>query len=275
MRTSKPSDNKYYITTSNGGYSRCIKGKPTDAHANVLSNCVGYANSRFAEIIGKKKIEYQLTCNAENFIERAEKYGLKVVSYPTLGGIMVWRKGKAGVSSDGAGHVAIVERIDSANQIYTSESAYNGKAFFNSTRRNTNGRWGMGSAYAFRGCIINPAIGDVHYTEPIPKPSGDDVIYTVKKGDTLSGIASKYNTTYQKLAEYNNISNPNLIRVGQKIRIPNAGGGSSVIEYIVKKGDTLSAIGNKYGVNYRKIAKDNNIANPNLIYIGQKLKIIK
>lgn len=47
-----------------------------------------------------------------------------------------------------------------------------------------------------------------------------DIIYTVKAGDTLSIIAAKYNTTYQKLAEYNNIKNPNVINVGQKILIP-------------------------------------------------------
>lgn len=43
--------------------------------------------------------------------------------------------------------------------------------------------------------------------------------YTVKAGDTLSGIASRYGTTYQKLAQINGLSNPNLIYPGQKIRI--------------------------------------------------------
>lgn len=47
-----------------------------------------------------------------------------------------------------------------------------------------------------------------------------DIVYTVKKGDTLSDIASKYNTTYQKIAKYNNISNPNKIYIGQIIKIP-------------------------------------------------------
>lgn len=47
-----------------------------------------------------------------------------------------------------------------------------------------------------------------------------DIIYIVKAGDTLGGIAAKYGTTYQKLAEYNGIKNPNVINVGQKIRIP-------------------------------------------------------
>lgn len=48
----------------------------------------------------------------------------------------------------------------------------------------------------------------------------DTSAYTVKQGDTLSAIARKYNTTYQKLAEYNGISNPNLIFPGQVIKIP-------------------------------------------------------
>ena len=43
--------------------------------------------------------------------------------------------------------------------------------------------------------------------------------YTIKSGDTLSGIASKYGTTYQKLAQMNGISNPNKIYAGQKIRV--------------------------------------------------------
>lgn len=62
-----------------------------------------------------------------------------------------------------------------------------------------------------------------HIAEQVNKrlaPEETEEVYTVKKGDTLSGIASKYNTTYQKLAEYNGIANPNLIYPGQKIKIP-------------------------------------------------------
>ena len=49
--------------------------------------------------------------------------------------------------------------------------------------------------------------------------SSAPVYYTVKYGDTLSGIAAMYGTTYQKLAELNGISNPNKIYAGQKIRV--------------------------------------------------------
>ena len=187
MRTSKPSaGNKFYNTTSRGGYSQCIQGSPTDTGCNVLANCVGYACGRFNEIIGSMKYPY-LNCNAENFIERAKKYGLTVVSYPTLGGIMVWQKGSTLSGNDGAGHVAVVERIDGANKILTSESGYGSRtAFWNSVRTNSNGIWGLGSGYTFRGCIVNPAIGDVHYVEPTPAPtpskSNEDIANEVIQG---------------------------------------------------------------------------------------------
>ena len=55
--------------------------------------------------------------------------------------------------------------------------------------------------------------------QPQPTPQPTQVVYTVRAGDTLSGIARKYNTTYQKIAKDNNIPNPNIIYVGQKLVI--------------------------------------------------------
>lgn len=55
--------------------------------------------------------------------------------------------------------------------------------------------------------------------KPTPTPT-NEVVYTVVRGDTLSSIAKKYGTTYKVLANYNGISNPNVISVGQKIKIP-------------------------------------------------------
>lgn len=119
--------------------------------------------------------------------------------------------------------------------------------------------------------------GAVNSPAPAPKPSNNGTTYTVKSGDTLSGIAAKFGTTYQKIAADNGIANPNIIHPGQVLRIN--GGGQSVQTnnsgrtYIVKSGDTLSAIAARYGTSYQKIAKDNNIANPNIIHPGQKLII--
>lgn len=107
------------------------------------------------------------------------------------------------------------------------------------------------------------------------QPSVSGTTYTIKSGDTLSGIAAKFGTTYQKIAADNGIANPNIIHPGQVLKI---NGGSKVTnntgrEYIVKSGDTLSGIAARFGTNYQKIARDNNISNPNIIHPGQKLII--
>lgn len=219
IRTTKPtSGNKFFITKSKGGYSTCIQGSPTDSQCNVLSNCVGYACGRFNEIIGAMKYP-SLNCNAENFIERAKNtYGLEISSVPTLGGIMVWRKGTLS-GNDGAGHVAVVEKIIDSNTIYTSESGYGGSAFWNSTRRNTNGRWGLGSAYTFRGCIVNPAIGKVVAPTPTPsaKKSVDEVAKEVIRGEwgngderynRLTNAGYNYNEVQAKVNELLNSNKP-------------------------------------------------------------------
>lgn len=219
VRTTKPtSGNKFFITKSKGGYSTCIQGSPTDSQCNVLSNCVGYACGRFNEIIGAMKYP-SLNCNAENFIERAKNtYGLEISSVPTLGGIMVWQKGTLS-GNDGAGHVAVVEKIIDSNTIYTSESGYGGSAFWNSTRRNTNGRWGLGSAYTFRGCIVNPDIGKVVAPTPTPsaKKSVDEVAKEVIRGEwgngderynRLTNAGYNYNEVQAKVNELLNSNKP-------------------------------------------------------------------
>lgn len=99
------------------------------------------------------------------------------------------------------------------------------------------------------------------------------VTYTVKAGDTLSSIANKYGTTYQKLAEYNGISNPNIIQIGQVIKIPSTNPTSSIEYYTIKNGDTLSSIASKYGTTVNQLVSWNNISNPDKIYVGQKIRV--
>lgn len=107
---------------------------------------------------------------------------------------------------------------------------------------------------------------------PAPQPS--TVTYTVQPGDTLSGIAAAYNTTYQHLADINGIANPNLIYPGQVLTI--SGGGASAPQqtvYTVQPGDTLSGIAAAYGTTYQRLAAVNGISNPNLIHPGQQIVI--
>ena len=110
--------------------------------------------------------------------------------------------------------------------------------------------------------------------EPTPTPS-PETTYIVVSGDTLSGIAARYGTTYQALAAYNGIANPNLIHPGQVIRIPGSGSGSTSGEqyYTVVSGDNLTRIANRYGTTVNQLVAWNGIKNPNLIYPGQKLRV--
>lgn len=136
-------------------------------------------------------------------------------------------------------------------------------------------------------------------TAPVENVASSDETYTVKSGDTLSAIANRYSTTVAELVSLNNISNPNLIFVGQTIKLPKAQSTQeqTVVKeddpqpqtqsqaqtevtqtsrpeenvYTVKSGDTLSAIANKYNTTVAELARINNIGNPNLIYVNQKI----
>lgn len=261
VRKTKPSNNKFYITKSKGGFNGETTGYPLDAKANVLANCVGYARGRFNEIIsdikGVDKWYYNTFNvagkNAENWIELAKGSGLQISNVPTEGGIMVWQGGKTLLGNDGAGHVEIVEKVVSSNEIYVSGSDYGSTAFYYRTRKNTNGRWGLGSSFTFRGCIVNPYVKADKLSQYTDKQLAQMVIdgkfgngdnrkkvlgsryeavqkqvnqllnqptyYTVKKGDTLSKIAKEFATTVARLQTLNNIKNANKISVGQKLKV--------------------------------------------------------
>ena len=239
IRTTKPKKgNKFYNTKSNGGLSICIKGYPTDKNADVLSNCVGYACGRFNEIIGKMKYPY-FNCNAEDFIKRAKEFYPELIietdiNKPKVGAIVV-HEGKGSK----AGHVYIIERINEDGSIYTSESAYGGKAFFNATRKKSN-NYGLGSNYPFLGYIYNPSVIEV---EPTPSPEEYDT-YKIKKGDNLNKIAKKYNTTVDYLMSINpSIEDKNLIYDGATMNVPKikeesykVGDKVNPIEYVNSKG---------------------------------------
>ena len=113
--------------------------------------------------------------------------------------------------------------------------------------------------------------------------------YTVKSGDTLSGIAGKFNTTYTQLAQLNHISNPNVIHVGQVLTLHQTTAQNTTNHqesqqnkqvttsangtYTVKSGDTLSQIAARFNTTTSALASTNHISNPNLIEVGQQLRI--
>lgn len=103
-----------------------------------------------------------------------------------------------------------------------------------------------------------------------PQPGG--FFYTVRAGDNLFRIALRFGTTIQAIAQANGIVNTRFIRTGQVLWIPVPGGGQSTI-YIVQRGDTLYSIARRFGTTYQHIAAANNLPNPRLIYVGQRLVI--
>ncbi|WP_416145559.1 LysM peptidoglycan-binding domain-containing protein [Planococcus koreensis] len=106
-------------------------------------------------------------------------------------------------------------------------------------------------------------------------PTAGGTYYTVKAGDTLYSIALKYKVTVAALAKANNITNYNLIRVGQVLLIPGTATPppATTVKYTVKAGDTLYSIATKYKITVAALAKANNIINYNLIQVGQVLII--
>lgn len=136
---------------------------------------------------------------------------------------------------------------------------------------------GISSPYIiYVGQVLKVPGGNVN-TNSAPSNNSNSTTYTVKSGDTLSGIAAKFGTTYQKIAADNGIANPNIIHPGQVLKI-NATSNKNTTQnstrtYTVKSGDTLSGIAAKFGTTYQEIARKNGIANPNIIHPGQVLKI--
>ena len=99
---------------------------------------------------------------------------------------------------------------------------------------------------------------------------GQAANHTIKRGETLSVIAKKHGLSALALAAHNGITNPNEVKIGQKLTIPAK---TETVNYTIRKGDTLSTIANKYKTTAAAIAKANGIKNPNTIKPGQKLKI--
>lgn len=133
--------------------------------------------------------------------------------------------------------------------------------------------------------LLTPYIeySDNQEPKPVPTPPTEITFadYTVKKGDTLSGIAKKYNTTVEAIMRANpQIKDANKIYVGQVIQIPvktmqtsTSATSSEKVYHTVQRNETLSGIAKKYNTNYLKIAALNGIVNPNRIYVGQKIRV--
>lgn len=106
----------------------------------------------------------------------------------------------------------------------------------------------------------------------VPSPAPQYITYVIQPGDTLSGIAQKYNTTVNALAKLNGISDPDKIYAGRTIRVPE-NGSSGPVYYTIRPGDTLSGIAQKYGATVSALTRLNGISDPDRIYAGDRIRI--
>jgi membrane-bound lytic murein transglycosylase D len=129
---------------------------------------------------------------------------------------------------------------------------------------------------------INAIPGSELHAEQIP-----DLSYTVVSGDTLSGIAGRYNTSVSELVAINQLRDRHSIRIGQKLVLPQQGGvvptlvvndpGPQSIPgnrtYTVRRGDTLTGISQRFGVATPTLMALNGLRDRNMIQPGQVLKL--
>ncbi|MEI7851763.1 MAG: LysM peptidoglycan-binding domain-containing protein [Kiritimatiellales bacterium] len=142
---------------------------------------------------------------------------------------------------------------------------------------------------------VLPPGPDITSPVVVPPVSSSEKVHSVQKGETLSSIASSYGVSWKRLAEYNSISNPNQLKVGQELRIP--GSSSSVVSgsstkhtapvssrpaaasikpgtYVIQKGDMLATIAKRSGLTVAEIKAANDLKSDSLV-VGKKLTIPK
>lgn len=112
---------------------------------------------------------------------------------------------------------------------------------------------------------------------PTAPPYGETE-YVVRAGDTLLAIASRFNTTTQAIMSLNGLSNPNQLKVGQVLRIPNAAppetSQGNLVTYVVKSGDTLASLARTYRTTVADILETNpGISSAQRLQVGVTLYI--
>jgi membrane-bound lytic murein transglycosylase D len=115
-----------------------------------------------------------------------------------------------------------------------------------------------------------------------------DRLYRVRSGDTLSGIAAAHGTTVSTLMQLNGIGRANQVRRGQLLHLPGAEPRPVAVAaatpksaapaaqqeiYVVRRGDSLSAISSRVGVPEQQLLELNRLSDRNFIYEGQKLRV--
>jgi len=128
------------------------------------------------------------------------------------------------------------------------------------------------------------AIAAINTVERWIPPEATYFLHYVRRGETLSGIASRYRTSVSSIASLNGLRRVNLIRPGQRLKIPGRGGSSTPqpslkltaegeeLVYHVQRGDNLYRLANAFNTTVQQIKSNNNLKN-DVLRVGQKLVI--
>ena len=248
--------NKAYVSVKGGGKNHCILGNPDGRvyEWSVLPDCTGYGHGRAIETIGSD--DRLCRGNAENYWAYTQD-GFRRGQTPQVGSIMCWRKGKAGNSKDGAGHVAFVEEVNAAGDVIVSQSAWSGtkenKRYWCRRKiKRINGTYSIGAEYRFQGFIY---LYDPVHIKPVENavyrlynPNGDEHMFTYNIGEANS--LSRAGWVYEGIGWYAPTEGAPVYR------LYNTYDGDHVLTVKEDERDKLTKIGWKYeGIAFRSDEK--------------------
>lgn len=166
--------NKYFISTSQGGLSHCIV-RGTGGY--TLPNCVALVHAEWLQILSSalseaKAIEYESRmCRNNASVYWGYNDGFQRGQTPKLGAIACWKGGKSG-----AGHVALVTSVDGKDWKGVA-SNYSGSAFYTcGYKYSSTSRYYLGSSYSFQGFIYPPIEFSIYATQAVGRSSKQDQI---------------------------------------------------------------------------------------------------
>lgn len=298
---------QFFASTISGKSPDCRLAMDFESFGNLNNAQINQISEAFLErlqeLTGKEVVIYSDTFNARNTfsLSLASRYPLWIAEYGvTVPGNSNWEEW-VGFQYSNMGEIAgidgYVDRDQYTDGIFLSdtsslpenidlpESSDSGSTYVvqrGDTLSSIAMRFGTSvQTLVNLNDIQNPNliyVGQVLTIPGVNTTTREEITYVVRPGDTLSEIALRYGVSVSQLVGINNIQNPNLIYPGQVLRICE---GEATVEisdlnhvlYTVKPGDTLTAIARRYGVSVASIVSLNQIANPNLIYVGEILRI--